>query len=83
MSSASTTTSDHPRAGTADSDFGTALQYAATPVRFVGFWAAIALPFLYLPLLWEGLNGGNGVVFVGLLAVNLLALVAGRNYRRQ
>lgn len=57
-------------------------QRVAEPVRVVGFWLSIALPFLYLPLLATGLNtGSQTVVFLSLLAVNLLALWVGRSHR--
>jgi hypothetical protein len=52
----------------------------AAPLRFVGFWAAIALPFLYLPLLLGGLTGGELLVFGALLATNALALVLGHSH---
>lgn len=52
----------------------------AAPLRFVGFWAAIALPFLYLPLLVGGLSGQEVLVFGALLATNALALVLGHSH---
>ena len=52
----------------------------AAPLRVVGFWAAIALPFLYLPLLVGGLTGQELLAFGSLLAVNALALVLGHGY---
>jgi hypothetical protein len=52
------------------------------PVRFVGFWAAVALPFLYVPLLFDGIDGGRVLVFLGLLVANAVALVVGHDYRR-
>jgi hypothetical protein len=54
----------------------------AAPLRFVGFWAAVALPFLYLPLLLSGLEGQETFVFGLLLAANALALVVGHGHRR-
>jgi hypothetical protein len=54
----------------------------AAPLRFVGFWAAVALPFLYLPLLLSGLEGQETLVFGLLLAANALALVVGHGHRR-
>jgi hypothetical protein len=54
----------------------------AAPLRFVAFWAAVALPFLYLPLLVRGLDGQETLVFGLLLALNALALVAGHGHRR-
>jgi len=55
--------------------------YLAVPVRFVAFWLAVALPFLYLPLLVGGLNGSELTAFGALLAANAVALVVGHGYR--
>jgi hypothetical protein len=52
----------------------------AAPLRFVGFWAAVVMPFLYLPLLLGGLDSGETTVFVSLLLLNLAALVTGHEY---
>lgn len=60
-------------------------QFGAVLVRSmeaVAFWLAVALPFLYLPLLANGTSGQEAVVFVGLLVVNVVALVAGHGYHR-
>lgn len=57
-------------------------QFLAVPVRFVSFWAAVTLPFLYVPLLWSGTSPERVVVFVGLLLLNVVALVVGHGYRR-
>ncbi|WP_396611907.1 hypothetical protein ACH9L7_01060 [Haloferax sp. S1W] len=60
----------------------TGVKLVAAPLRFVGFWTAVALPFLYLPLLHDGLKSGEITVFVTLVAVNAIALVVGHNYAR-
>ena len=53
------------------------------PVQFVSFWAAIALPFLHVPLLMSGLGGLNvTVAFLGLLVANLVALYVGHGYNQ-
>ena len=53
------------------------------PVRMAGFWAAVALPFLHVPLLATGLDGGEKTAtFVALLALNLVALYVGYPYRQ-
>jgi len=57
-------------------------ELVAAPLRFVGFWAAVALPFLYVPLLFGGLESSEFTVFGALLALNALALVLGHNYAR-
>ena len=54
----------------------------AQPLRFVAFWAAVGLPFLYLPLLHGGLSGDRLVVFVGLIVANVAALLLGHDHRR-
>lgn len=52
-------------------------------IRAISFWLAIALPFLYLPLLVDGLQGANhGLVFGALLALHVGALVVGHEHRR-
>lgn len=56
------------------------VQIVTAPLRFVGFWAAVALPFLYLPLLYGGLEGQEVSVFLALLALNASAIVAGHGY---
>jgi hypothetical protein len=48
----------------------------------VAFWVAVGLPFLYLPLLYGGLEGEQWIVFVGLIVANALALLLGHDYRR-
>jgi hypothetical protein len=58
----------------------TGASLVATPVRFVGFWAAIALPFLYLPLLFVGLEGSVARAFLALVGLHTVALMAGHNY---
>jgi hypothetical protein len=53
-------------------------------LRAVGFWAAIALPFLYVPLLLFGLEKQtHAIAFLGLLALNLIALLVGRSHTPQ
>lgn len=52
----------------------------AVPLRFVAFWTAVALPFLYFPLLTGGLTGSEPTAFVALLLANAVALVAGHDY---
>lgn len=52
-------------------------------IRAAGFWLAIAIPFLYLPLLYGGLAGPRDVIaFCGLLFLNVVALVVGHGHRR-
>ena len=51
-------------------------------VRVVAFWTAVVLPFLYLPLLFGGLEG-DVTLFGGLLVLNAVALLLGHDYRRE
>ncbi|WP_158056090.1 hypothetical protein [Halorussus halophilus] len=55
-----------------------------TPVEVLGFWTAVALPFLYVPLLVTGIDGnGELLTFFGLLVLNLAALMAGHGHKRE
>lgn len=52
-----------------------------SPVRTVGFWSAVALPFLHIPLLVSGLDTtAQTMTFLALLSLNVLALVVGRQH---
>ncbi|MFO8115106.1 MAG: hypothetical protein R6U01_07070 [Halorubrum sp.] len=51
-------------------------------VKAAAFWAAIAIPATYPVLLYMGLEGGTGLLFVGLLFANALALAIGHDYKR-
>lgn len=52
-------------------------------VRRISFWLAVAIPFLYVPFVLEGFAGLNDVLtFLALLALNVVALVAGHDYGR-
>ncbi|KTG11159.1 hypothetical protein AUR64_05475 [Haloprofundus marisrubri] len=67
----------------ADVSLGPKLQTVlSSAIRFVAFWLAVALPFCHLALIVDGLAGNRSLVLVALLGVNVLALVAGHNYRR-
>ncbi len=51
-------------------------------LRFIAFWGAVVLPFLYVPLLISGLDTlGQLQTFVLLMALNAVALVFGHRYR--
>jgi len=49
-------------------------------VRWLGFWTAICLPVVYLPLLAVGDGPQTGALALALIGCQLLALLAGRNY---
>lgn len=51
--------------------------------QFLSFWIAVALPFVHLPLLTQGLgNPRITFVFLALLGLNVLALYIGRDYNQ-
>jgi hypothetical protein len=53
------------------------------PLKGAAFWTAVALPFLYLPLLFAtGLqNTTTTAAFVVLLALNVVTLLVGHQHR--
>ena len=53
---------------------------ALAPVRFVGFWSAVVLPLVLLPMLFGGFAEANPLVFGGLLVTNLVAAAVGRHH---
>ncbi len=54
------------------------------PLRTVGFWAAVSLPFLHVPLLLTGLDSAADTLAFGvLLLLNLLALLLGHGHDPQ
>jgi hypothetical protein len=65
-----------------DAPLDRSVEALTVPLRFLAFWAAVALPFLYLPLLLGGLDGQQATVFLALLALNVVALVLGHEYGR-
>jgi hypothetical protein len=59
----------------------TASYHVFTPVRAIGFWSAIALPFLYVPLVATGLETrAELTVFLALLAANVVAIALGHSH---
>lgn len=53
------------------------------PVTGAAFWAAIALPFLHLPLLATGLETTTGIAaFLILVGLNVVTLLIGHSHRR-
>ncbi|WP_418281444.1 hypothetical protein [Halorubrum sp. DTA98] len=51
-------------------------------VKAAAFWAAVAIPLAYPVLMYAGLDGVNGYLFVSLLFANALALAIGHDYNR-
>ena len=63
-----------------ETPFGTLLR----PVTAIGFWAAVGLPFIYVPILLAGLETTNARIAVAILiAVHVISLVVGRQYHRE
>lgn len=55
--------------------------WIAAPLAVLSFWSAIALPVLYLPLLVAGIDTTQELLlFLGLFALHVLALVGGRSW---
>lgn len=51
------------------------------PVEALAFWTAIVLPFLYLPLLFVGLESTTELAaFFGLVALNVVSFIVGHQY---
>lgn len=51
------------------------------PVETLGFWAAVGLPFIYLPLILSGIEtSGEQLAAAILLSAHVLALVVGRRH---
>lgn len=52
--------------------------------RAVAFWSAIALPFVYVPLLLTGVESTTeSLVVLRLVALNAVFVVAGHSHRHQ
>lgn len=49
--------------------------------RGAAFWSGIALAFAQVPLLAAGVTADSPLLLVGLLVVNLIAMVLGSGYR--
>lgn len=63
---------------------GALTQYDALfrPLEAMAFWAAVALPFVYLPLLVTGLDTtAEAIAVAALVTAHVLALVLGHRYR--
>lgn len=68
-------------AGDAGEGTNRPLQHLRASLQFVGFWSAIALPFVYVPYLLTGLSGAlDTAVLVGLVLLNAVALYVGHGY---
>lgn len=53
----------------------------ADAITAAGFWIGTLLPVAYLPVVLAGIDSAARLsVFVGLLAINVVALVVGHEY---
>lgn len=60
------------------------LDWLSSPASAVAFWLAVAMPMAYVPLLISGLGDGHELgLFLGLLAIHIVALRAGRSHRSE
>ena len=54
------------------------------PIEAIAFWTAIVLPFLYVPLLFVGLEtSAELAAFLGLVALNIVAFIIGQGYKQR
>jgi hypothetical protein len=88
MSNAPSTLDPRPSTGSASqtiADLSALADSAAEafrkPCQFAGFWSAVALPFVYVPMLAGGLTASQQSTFALLFAAHAVALVAGHDYR--
>jgi len=52
------------------------------PIEAIGFWAAVALPFLYVPLLATGIEQQSSqLAALLLIGLHVAALVVGRHHK--
>jgi len=60
-----------------------ASKHILSPVQALSFWIAVALPFLYIPLLATGLTSRPLIgAFLALLLCNAVALLVGHPHLR-
>ncbi|MXR51753.1 hypothetical protein GRX03_09070 [Halovenus sp. WSH3] len=72
-----------PSDSTAGADRGISLRTAVKyPLRALGFWAAVVLPFVLLWLIVSGIAQQSPTILTGVVSANVAALVLGREYKR-
>lgn len=81
MSTSTPSAPDTPEASTPGFQTSVALETILAPLRATSFYAAVALPLAYVPMLLAGLETvSQTTTFVALLALNLLAFVLGHGH---
>lgn len=82
VSTMSTTSPSMPDAPTTDLRSRINLETVLKPVRATSFYAALALPLAYVPLLVSGLESvSQTTTFALLLGLHVLALAAGHGHQ--
>lgn len=79
MSNASPIGSDRPSPGPVAESLQTV---ARQPVQTASFWTAVLIPVAYPWLLFGGVGGRELFLLLGLLALNAVTLVLGRDHKR-
>lgn len=71
-----------PSDSTASSEHSHSTLRAAVeyPLRALGFWAAVVLPFVLLGLIVAGIAQTSPVLMTGLVGANIAGLLLGREY---
>ncbi|KTG09497.1 hypothetical protein AUR64_17145 [Haloprofundus marisrubri] len=86
MSNSSPLKNERPRqSNSAVDEFSNSLgaRILTRPVQFTAFWAAIALPFFYIPLIAGETVFGAGMELLPVLFVaNIVALVVGHGHKQ-
>ncbi|WP_138006781.1 hypothetical protein [Halalkalirubrum salinum] len=52
-------------------------------IRFASFWLAVALPFVYMPLLVIDMTPLTAMAFFGLFCANIIALIVGHGHNNR
>lgn len=52
------------------------------PIRAIGFWTAVVLPFVLLALVGLGIAQQSPMLLTALVTANIAGLVVGREYKR-
>jgi len=62
----------------------TVSKHVVSPIRALSFWIAVALPFLYIPLLAMDLSSRPVIgAFLALLLCNAVALLIGHSHLQE
>jgi hypothetical protein len=70
------------RTSGSEHSFSTLRAAVEYPLRALGFWAAVVLPFVLLALIAVGVAQSSPVLLSGLVGANVLALLLGKGHNR-